>query len=342
MTVEIKKTLLQFKRPSGTSRGILTQKESWFVILQKNEKRGVGECSLIQGLSPDATPFFQQKLHQVAETFSTEKSLPDLSAWPSIKMGFETAMLSLHASQWWTPFPSPFSRGEDFIAINGLVWMGNKIFMSEQINTLLKKGFNCIKLKVGALDFDEELDLIKAIRNEFSARDVIIRVDANGGFKPHEALDKLNQLSVFDIHSIEQPIAPNNLEQMALLCQKSPIPIALDEELIGIYNTIKKEELLKEIQPQFIILKPSLLGGFQEAQEWIQMAKKHKIGWWVTSALETNIGLNAIAQWTYTLNTKMHQGLGTGSLFTNNIDLPLKVESGRLSVEAGGVWNLNF
>ncbi|MGB1020266.1 MAG: o-succinylbenzoate synthase [Flavobacteriaceae bacterium] len=342
MRVDIKKHKLTFKQPSRTSRGVLTQKQSWFVILQKDGKIGVGECSLIQGLSPDARPDFEEKIHQVTQIFAEEEILPDLSAWPAIKMGFETALLSLKAPHWWEPFPSPFSRGEDFLPINGLVWMGSQAFMSEQIKTLLKNGYTFIKLKIGAIDFDQELDLIKAIRNEFSAREVTIRVDANGAFAPQEALGKLNQLSAFEIHSIEQPIAPNNFEEMAFLCQKSPLPIALDEELIGVCGSVKKEKILEEIQPQFLILKPSLLGGFQETQEWIQMAKKRNIGWWVTSALESNIGLNAIAQWTYSLNINVPQGLGTGSLFTNNIDLPLQVDCGRLSIEVGGVWNLNF
>jgi len=342
MTVEIKEHVLQFKRPSGTSRGVLTTKESWFIILKKDEKIGIGECSLIQGLSPDAQPNFKQKLQHSADQYVKTGTLPDLTAWPAIKMGFETALLSFEANQWWELFPSPFTNGTDFIPINGLVWMGDKAYMKKQIAALLDAGFDCIKLKIGALDFNQELDLIKAIRNEFSVKDISIRVDANGAFSSEEALVKLNQLDALEIHSIEQPIAPNNNEEMAFLCQQSPLPIALDEALIGVYDSSKKRALLDEVKPQFIILKPSLLGGFQAAQEWIDMAENRNIGWWVTSALESNVGLNAIAQWTYKQATTMHQGLGTGSLFTNNIDLPLQVASGQLSLQTHQPWQFKL
>jgi o-succinylbenzoate synthase len=342
MEVTIKKHRLQFKRPSGTSRGVLTHKDSWFIVLREADKMGVGECSLIQGLSPDAQPNFQSKLNQIAVTFAKTQQLPDLQSWPAIKMGFETAIASLAAPQWWELYPSAFSQGNAPLSINGLVWMGDKKFMKDQISSLLDKGFRCLKLKIGALDFEEELALLKWIRTLFSPQDLLLRVDANGAFSPHEALEKLNRLSTFAIHSIEQPIAANQWEDMARLCAQTPVPIALDEELIGVYKTDKKETLLNMIKPQFLILKPSLLGGFKATEEWIAIAAKQNIDWWVTSALESNIGLNAIAQWTFCLQPNGPQGLGTGSLFTNNIQLPLQVAAGKLSIQKNGLWPIPF
>src|SRR5690554_6642181 len=238
-------------------------------------------------------------------------------------------------------FPSAFTKGEESIPINGLVWMGNPEFMKEQIDEKMVQGFNCIKLKIGAIDFDKELELIRYIRSHFSPELMEIRVDANGGFDKSDTLDKLSQLSELKIHSIEQPIKQNQYDSMADLCKDTPLPIALDEELIGVTNYNDKENLLQKIKPQYIILKPSLVGGFKGTQEWIEIAEKLNIGWWITSALESNIGLNAIAQWTFTLNNPMPQGLGTGSLYTNNIDSPLIVQNGHLWYKNNLDWKSN-
>ena len=220
--------------------------------------------------------------------------------------------------------------------------MGDKAFMSQQIKDKIKQGFKCIKLKIGAIDFKIELEILKSIRREFNVNDIELRVDANGAFLPETALDKLKQLSELELHSIEQPIKQGQFEEMARLCERTPLPIALDEELIGVFSVTKKHELLQTINPQYIILKPSLVGGYKGSEEWITLAKEQHIGWWITSALESNIGLNAIAQWTYSLNTKMYQGLGTGSLFTNNFDSPLIVKNCTLQYEQNRHWNVNL
>lgn len=220
--------------------------------------------------------------------------------------------------------------------------MGDKAFMSQQIKDKIAQGFKCIKLKIGAIDFETELDLLKSIRKEFTVKDIELRVDANGAFFPENALEKLKILSKFDLHSIEQPIRQGQLNEMARLCEETPLPIALDEELIGIFSVTKKQELLQIINPQYIILKPSLVGGFKGCKDWIDLASKLHIGWWITSALESNIGLNAIAQWTYSLQATMYQGLGTGSLFTNNFDSPLQVKNGTLQFEQHRQWNINL
>ena len=276
--------------------------------------------------------------------------------FPSIRFGLEMALIDLGMDGYVEIrgnkgntgnrgerilFPSDFTEGKDSIEINGLVWMGSFDFMRQQIIDKIESGFKCIKLKIGAMDFTEELNLIKSIRNEFSAKDIEIRVDANGAFKQTEALEKLNRLAEFGLHSIEQPIRQGFWDEMTNLCASSPLPIALDEELIGINEIKEKEKLLKTIRPQFIILKPSLLGGFKASEEWIDLAEKNNIGWWVTSALESNIGLNAIAQWTYTLKNKMPQGLGTGKLYLNNLDSPLKINNGKLNYRPQILWNFN-
>ena len=336
--------LLNFKRPSGTSRGVLTQKETWFIILEQAGKKGIGECGILRGLSIDDTPKYEEKLQWTCNNIhlGLDTLLTELTEFPSIQFGLEIAFRSIESQTMFNLFPSKFTNGEKAIPINGLVWMGDKTFMKSQISEKLAQGFSCIKMKIGAIDFETEIQLLKAIRTQFSVNDVQLRVDANGAFKPHEALTKLEQLAKLDIHSIEQPIKQGQWEAMSQLCKSTPLPIALDEELIGFYTAAKKEELLKAIKPQYIILKPSLIGGFKGSQEWISLANSQAIGWWITSALESNIGLNAIAQWTYTLNNNMYQGLGTGSLFTNNIDSPLKVKNGTLRYEQNLDWNLNL
>jgi len=324
------KRQLQFKRPSGTSRGMLTSKDSWFIILEHEGNSGIGECSLLRGLSIDAVPNFEQEIAKLCLSINDRTTLPDLTSWPSLKMGYEMALLDLSNERPYQLFPSEFSDGKAAIPINGLVWMGSVEYMKSQIKLLLESGFNCIKLKIGALDFIEEVQLLKHVRKDFNAQEITLRVDANGAFSPKNALEKLKQLSDYDLHSIEQPVGVNQWDLMRELCEQSPVPIALDEELIGCFSKEKQQELLETIKPDYLILKPSLLGGFSVADQWITLAKQKGIGWWVTSALESNIGLSAIAQWTYKIKASGHQGLGTGSLFRNNINGPLKINAGCL------------
>jgi o-succinylbenzoate synthase len=262
--------------------------------------------------------------------------------FPSIQFGLEMAFRSLQNNDPFMLFSSDFTKGEDSIPINGLIWMGGTDFMKQQIKDKLSQGFSCIKMKIGAIDFSKELDLLKSIRKEFSSEDIELRVDANGAFSVLEALENLKRLSEFGLHSIEQPIKKGQWDEMARLCKESPLPIALDEELIGVTNADEKKELLKVIQPQYIILKPSLLGGYRGSDEWIGISEKMSIGWWVTSALESNVGLNAIAQYTYTKNNNMPQGLGTGGLFTNNFASPLNVKNGTLQYDIKTNWKFNL
>ena len=344
MKATYKPYILNFKRPSGTSRGVMTTKETWFIKLENQGKTGVGECGILRGLSIDDRPDYEAKLKWVCDNIELglEKLLEELIEFPSIQFGLETAFKSLESEDQFQLFPSEFTKGNDSIPINGLVWMGSEAFMRTQIKEKIESGFNCIKLKIGAIDFQTELEILKSIRKEFSVSDIELRVDANGAFSPVDALEKLKRLSEYHIHSIEQPIKPKQFEAMAQLCKETPLPIALDEELIGVFSTEAKQKLLKTIKPQYIILKPSLVGGFAGSQQWINIAESLNIKWWITSALESNVGLNAISQWTYTLNSKMPQGLGTGSLFTNNFPSPLKVKNGTLHYDIKQNWKFNL
>ena len=344
MKASYKKHILNFKNPSGTSRGVLRTKETWFIVIEKDGKIGIGETGLFRGLSYDDVPDYEEKLKWVCKNINLglESLLAELKDFPSIQFGLEQAFLSFENSNPFTFFPSKFSEGNDAININGLIWMGDKQFMKDQIADKIEQGFACIKMKIGAIDFETEIGLLKAIREDFSSSDIELRVDANGAFSPNEALEKLERLAKLDLHSIEQPIRQGQIEEMAELCHKTPLPIALDEELIGITSSNKKKDLLEQIHPQYIILKPSLIGGFEGSQEWINLAEQNDCGWWITSALESNIGLNAIAQFTYTTQNKMPQGLGTGGLFTNNLDSPLVVENGFLKIDSTKSWNFNL
>ena len=335
--------VLDFKQPSGTSRGVLRQKESWFLFLREGNRIGIGECGILKGLSIDDSDTYEEKLQWVCDHIDRgeEKLWQELTDYPSVQFGIEMAFRSLYARDTFELFPSPFVSDEAPIPINGLVWMGDKDFMRRQISEKIEEGFDCIKIKIGAINFEEELELLRYIRSEYDAETIEIRVDANGGFDPKEALDKLEKLAQYKLHSIEQPIAPGQTEAMATLCKKSPIAIALDEELIGVKEKSRKEKVLAAIRPQYIILKPSLIGGFRGTQEWIDSATSHNCGWWVTSALESNIGLNAISQFTFTLQSTMPQGLGTGSLYTNNIASPLVVRNGTLIYDQGLSWETN-
>ncbi len=338
------KYILDFKQPSGTSRGILKTKETWFIVLNKDGKRGVGECGILRGLSIDDRPDYEATLQWTCRNvrLGLEVLLDKLIEFPSIQIGLEMAFKSLESENEFELFPSDFTKGKASIPINGLIWMGAEAFMKEQIQDKIEAGFSCIKMKIGAIDFKTELNLLKSIRKNFSESDIELRVDANGAFKPDEALEKLKQLSDYKLHSIEQPIKAGQFEEMARLCEKTTLPIALDEELIGVFSKTKKEELLQIIKPQYIILKPSFIGGFKSSNEWISLAEQQNIGWWITSALESNVGLNAIAQYTFLKNNNMPQGLGTGSLFTNNFQSPLKVKNGTLHYDLKQYWTFNL
>lgn len=326
---------LRFNFSAGTSRGILHEKETWFISVWNETDPSIigwGECAIFRGLSIDDRPGYVEMIKKVCHDpdFYVSEGAIQLTQWPSIRFGLETARIDLKQGGQKILFPSSFTKGNDAIPINGLVWMGNKNAMLERIHKKLNDGFHCIKLKIGAIDFGSELSLLQNIRSEFSQADIEIRVDANGAFSPDEALEKINRLSEFQIHSIEQPIRQGQSLKMADLCRLSPIPVALDEELINCINIDQKSELLKAIHPQYIILKPALVGGFSGSLEWIRLANELNIRWWITSALESNIGLNAIAQWTYTLKNPLPQGLGTGQLFQNNFSSPLVVKEGSL------------
>lgn len=329
-TATFKQYILEFKQASGTSRGVLTTKETYFLEISEGDKKGIGECAIFRGLSFEDVPEYEEMLKWLCENINENKKLlrKELLHFPSIWFGYEQAMLNLkHGEDVY--FPGEFSEGYSSIKINGLIWMGDADFMKKQIEEKLHEGFQCLKLKIGT-DWNSEKEILKQLRSTFSKEDLELRVDANGGFTFEEAKVVLQELADLDIHSIEQPIKAGNIEQMAELCKNTPTPIALDEELIGVLNFEDKKELLEKINPQYIILKPSLVGGFSGTDEWISFAESKKIGWWITSALESNIGLNAIAQYTFTKNPKIPQGLGTGGLFTNNLETRLVLHGDEL------------
>lgn len=321
---------LNFKRPSGTSRGVLNTKETYFIEVFEDDKKGIGECALFRGLSFDDDDDYEAALEWTCRNISL--SIYDLREelvnHPSIIFGVEQALLNLQ-HQGDVYFPSDFTDGKDSIKINGLIWMGTSDYMKAQLEEKLSQGFSCIKMKIG-VDWNAEKQILKSLREQFPKDKIELRVDANGAFSPEQAKIVLQELAELHIHSIEQPIQAGNWKAMAELCHSTPTPIALDEELIGVLNYESKKTLIKEIKPQYIILKPALVGGFSGSDEWIQLAEQNNIGWWITSALESNIGLNAIAQYTYTKNNPMPQGLGTGGLFTNNFETNLHLEGERL------------
>jgi o-succinylbenzoate synthase len=335
-----KKYVLTFKQASGTSRGILKTKETFFLFLENQESEGIGECGLFRGLSVDDRADYEEKLKWTCEhiNLGQEVLLDELKEYPSIQFGLEQAFLSLISKNKFELFDTPFVHGNEPIPINGLVWMGNPEFMQKQLENKLKSGFRTIKMKIGAIDFEQECEILGFVRQRFSASEIELRVDANGAFTPDEAMQKLEKLATFDLHSIEQPIKQGQISEMVKLCSQTPLPIALDEELIGVFTKEGKENLIKEIKPQYIILKPSLVGGINGSNEWISIAAKYNVDWWITSALESNIGLNAIAQYTSSLKPTMPQGLGTGGLFLNNVDAPLSVRNGNLWYHSSKRW----
>lgn len=370
--IEISERTLHFKQPAGTSRGVYTTRHSYYLTLTSDEMpgvEGVGECATLPDLSCDAKPEYEMTLRQVCQMVEQMGRIPYdmIRAYPSITFGLETAFASffdaakkklgaMNLSEGKTSveilkeagfsipmgmenlvnlFDSPFGRGEEGITINGLVWMGTYEEMLARLEEKLQAGFHCVKLKIGAIDFFKELDLIKRIRDVYTKEQVELRVDANGGFLPENAMSQLEALAKYDIHSIEQPIKQHQWPKMAQLCRETPLPIALDEELIGVNVRSMKQALLDTIRPQYIILKPSLHGGIYGCNEWIELANQRGIGSWITSALESNIGLNAIAYYAakvYGPNVKMPQGLGTGQLFTDNIPMPLEIRGDKLFV----------
>lgn len=369
--IDISERTLHFKQPAGTSRGVYTTRHSYYLTLTSDDMpgiEGVGECATLPDLSCDAKPEYEMTLRQVCQMVEQMGRIPYdmIRAYPSITFGLETAFASffdaakkfleivpaegasssemLKQKGVSVPagmenltdlFDSPFGRGEEGITINGLVWMGTYEEMLARLEEKLQAGFHCVKLKIGAINFFKELDLIKRIRDVYTKEQVELRVDANGGFLPENAMSQLEALAKYDIHSIEQPIKQHQWPKMAQLCRETPLPIALDEELIGVNVRSMKEALLDTIRPQYIILKPSLHGGIYGCNEWIELANQRGIGSWITSALESNIGLNAIAHYAakvYGSNVKMPQGLGTGQLFTDNIPMPLEIRGDKLFV----------
>jgi o-succinylbenzoate synthase len=341
MKATVFKTDLQFITPGQTSRGVLYSKPSWIIHLEDSSHIGRGECSVIPGLNPEYDDTYEGKIQEVIDRIN-QNDIPlfsELDDYPSIRFGLETALLDLMSNEEGILFHSPFTEGKAGIPINGLIWMGSKTEMKERIGEKLNGGYRVLKLKVGSLAFSTELDLIREIRREFSPDTLEIRLDANGAFSVEDAMNTLDQLSQFHIHSIEQPIKAGNWDAMASLCRMSPIPIALDEELIGVTDNQLMDRMLEIIKPQYIILKPSLTGGLSKSKEWIDKATKLKIGWWATSALESNIGLNAIAQWVFTLGPTMVQGLGTGQVFSNNIPSPLFIKKDLLCYVKDKPWD---
>lgn len=327
MKAEYFKYLLEFKRPSGTSRGVLHEKETFILEISENEKKGIGECAIFRGLSFDDRPDYEEKLKWLCENIQKDSDFleEELKEFPSIWFGYEQAILNLkHGGNLY--FPSEFTEGKASITINGLIWMGDIHYMEEQIQEKLEKGFHCIKLKIG-VNWKSEHEVLQKLREKFSKDKLELRVDANGGFNKEEAKVVLQQLADLDIHSIEQPIKAGKWMDMAELCAETPTPIALDEELIGITDFNEKKKLLEAIKPQYIILKPALVGGFSGSDEWISLAEELNIGWWITSALESNVGLNAISQYTFSKKNPMPQGLGTGSLFVNNFESDLDLRN---------------
>lgn len=354
------KHTLNFSFDAGTSRGVLRKKDSYYIKVWNSEAPevfGLGEAGPLSGLSPDFGAMAEEKLKHICKTinrgeWSTEAfpgwvpsslakgNIEDLHAFPSVQFALETAFRDLENGGIRKIFFNDFFLRHTPIPINGLIWMGEKAFMKKQIVEKIGTGFTTIKLKIGAIDFEEELGLLKFIRSEFAGENLVLRVDANGAFAPSDAAEKLKRLSEYHLHSIEQPIAVNQEDTLADLCENTPVPIALDEELIC--NFHRKEALLAAVKPQYIILKPSLMGGISGCREWIQAAERSGIGWWITSALESNVGLNAICQFTAEFDNPLPQGLGTGQLYTNNFASPLDIHRGKIFYDPAGGWDLSY
>ncbi len=346
MKAELIKHDLIFKEPAGTSRGVITSKPGWFIKLideNRPHRIGIGECSVIPGLSFDYNKTFEYKLTEVCENINDYLAHPNkLKHLPSIRFAIETALLDYDMHHTGILFPSEFTEGLDGIPMNGLIWMGTLEDMLAQVDQKIGLGYRSIKLKIGAHDFEKELTLFTSIREKYSADFLEIRLDANGAFSPSEALSKIEALATFSIHSLEQPIKAGQRNELKQIISSSSIPIALDEELIGISDELEMMKLLVECQPNYLILKPGLLGGFAICNTWVKLARYHNVGWWATSALESNVGLNAISQWVYTQPNPMLQGLGTGQLFSNNIPSPLFIKNTLMCFDTNGIWEYPF
>lgn len=350
-----KQHVLRFKFKAGTSRGELTEKRTWILNVHEShhpEVFGLGECGPLAGLSIDDHEEYDHYIDRIAQDLkkqdmpTSEEEVYDLARrmvpkeLPALRFGLETALLDLLNEGQRMIFKNGLVASGDRLPINGLIWMGEESWMKNQIDEKLAAGYSCIKLKIGAIDFEKECGLLEAIRKNYSADQVTLRVDANGAFQTNEALAKLKQLAQYDLHSIEQPIMPHQPEAMQMICKHSKVPIALDEELIGVHGLEEKRELLRFIKPQYIVLKPTLVGGLASTREWISLAEEQDIAWWITSALESNIGLNAITQFTASFSVGMPQGLGTGQLYENNFDSPLTVDKGFISYDQKAKWDL--
>lgn len=353
-TVRYRPHTLQFKFAAGTSRGVMREKTSWYIMLEKDGKTGIGEAGPLAGLSIDDRPDFEDQLRAVcvklektrvpeSET-EAERMAADLcgEAFPSIRFAMETALRDWLKGGRRLIFDNYFSRGEGSIPINGLIWMGDKNTMRERMQEKLEQGYSCLKMKIGAIHFEEECAILAEVRRHFPASEITLRVDANGAFTPEEVMKKLEQLAKYELHSIEQPIKAGQLREMARICRESPIPVALDEELIGVPVLTAGKELLQQIRPSYIILKPGLLGGMAVCRQWMSLAGQQGADYWITSALESNIGLNAISQFTAQYPVNRPQGLGTGQLYENNIPSPLRIEKGMLRYEPEENWNLDL
>ncbi len=337
------KYYLEFKQPAITSRAVMQNKLTYFIKVWDSDTPtifGVGECALFEGLSYDNIPNYEEIIADICRNINNI-DINHLNKYPSIVFGLETAIYDLNNGGKRTPFISTWSNGGETITINGLVWMGTIEEMNKRVDDKIAAGFKCLKLKIGGCDFHRELDILQRIRKKYPKETLEIRLDANGAFSPEEALAKIRDLHQFDIHSLEQPIKQNQWSEMAKICTDSPIPIALDEELIGITTQHEMRRMIREIKPNYIILKPALCGGFIGAHKWIEIANEFGIGWWATSALESNIGLNAIAQWVATLKVSIPQGLGTGALYTNNIASPLYLDGDKIRTDLSKKWDIS-
>lgn len=337
MRLAVSPYMLRFRQPAGTSRGVLTEKPTYFIKLYDErvpEVFGLGECAVFPGLSPEADHRYEYKLLELLANIAIGRPT-DLSQHSSIQYGLEMAMRDFAGGGRGIYFDSPWVRGESEIVINGLVWMGTYEEMLDRVEAKIRAGFHCIKIKIGAIDWAREEALIAGIRQRYTPDEVTIRVDANGGFCMENVFPRLKRLADLGVHSIEQPIPAGNVELMRFVCDMSPVPVALDESLIGVYGSESKARLLDDVRPAFIILKPALCGGFSGADEWIKLAESRGIGWWITSALESNIGLDALAQWTASLGVTMPQGLGTGNLYLNNLKTPVWLDGEQLKYDAG-------
>lgn len=355
LKASLHKKTFHFNFEARTSRGLMKDRTSWFIRISDGERFGVGECPPLPGLSSELDEDFENVLNSFVEGFNQagiskpcatlgevhgliNSSFPSIARKSSMVFAFETAMLDLFNGGERRIFKSSFNEGKE-IPINGLIWMGGMDFMLQQIEIKIRDGFRCVKLKVGGLDFERECDVLQYVRRKYFREDIVVRLDANGAFKNEDVLYKLNELSKFKVHSIEQPLKKGS-EFLTEVCAKSPIPVALDEELFGITGDQERREILERVKPGFIILKPALHGGLMGSAVWIAAAEKAGVGWWMTSALESNIGLNAIAQFTGQYPVEIHQGLGTGAIYDDNFSSPLEVRKGKLGLNSRENWDL--